>query len=283
MNSLATFGFMRGVSLLFRLYIKASIHAALALTALIGVTEMLFQTPVDSAYYGVVFFGGIAGYNGIKYGMEPWKYRWDFSGGHPLLFIFSLFCLAVASIYLFRLPMDMIFLLGGCVILAFFYGIPVLPGVRNLRSFGILKVVWVALVWTLVSVCIPLWGTEAFGQMDFWVETLQRFLWIVVLMLPFEIRDMNLDPISLQTIPQRIGVRNTLLLGYFLSLCFFGVEFLKESPGSLDISGKSIALVLLLAGLWGSSLPQKKYYASFGVESIPILVYLAMFGIDQLL
>ncbi|WP_445384250.1 hypothetical protein ACT6NV_09580 [Robiginitalea sp. IMCC44478] len=282
MNSLSTFGRMQWFRLFFRLYIKASIHAALALTALIAVTEMVFRIPVAPAYYTLVFFGGIAGYNAIKYGVEPWKYRWDFRGGHALLLIFSLCCLGVALIQLCYLPLDTIILLGCCVIFVFLYGIPVLPGVRNLRSFGILKVIWVSLVWTLVSVSIPLWETAVFGQWNFWLETLQRFLWIIILMLPFEIRDMNLDPLSLQTIPQRIGQRNTLLLGYFLTLCFYGLGFLKENPESLDSYGKTIALVLLLGGLWGSSLPQKRYYASFGIESIPILVFLSMYLIEYL-
>ncbi|WP_445381406.1 hypothetical protein [Robiginitalea sp. IMCC43444] len=279
---MSTFGKMQWFLVIFRLYIKASIHAALALTALIAVTEMVFHVPVAPAYYALVFFGGIAGYNAIKYGVEPWKHRWDFRGGHALLGIFSLCSLGVAFIQLFYLPLDTVILLGCCVVLVLFYSTPVRPGVRNLRSFGILKVIWVSLVWTLLSVCIPLWETAVLGQRDFWLETLQRFLWIIILMLPFEIRDMKLDPLSLRTIPQRIGERNTLLVGYFLTLCFYGLGFLKENPESLDGYGKTIALVLLSVGLWGSSLPQRRYYASFGIESIPILVFLSMYIIEYL-
>ena len=39
-------------------------------------------------------------------------------------------------------------------------------------------------------------------------DTFQRFLFVVVAILPFEIRDIQYDSLKLSTIPQQIGVAN---------------------------------------------------------------------------
>ena len=46
-------------------------------------------------------------------------------------------------------------------------------------------------------------------------------------MLPFEIRDMQYDSLKLSTIPQRIGVMKTKIIGVFM-LLFFLLEFFKD-------------------------------------------------------
>ena len=44
---------------------------------------------------------------------------------------------------------------------------------------------------------------------DVWIEATQRYLYVVIAILPFEIRDMQYDSIKLSTIPQQIGIIKT--------------------------------------------------------------------------
>ncbi|MCP9235825.1 hypothetical protein [Lewinella sp. JB7] len=69
-----------------------------------------------------------------------------------------------------------------------FYLIPLYPGGPRLRDLAYLKVVWVALAWTLVTDIFPL----GFGHHDF-TETGIRFALTLATALFFDTRDVALD------------------------------------------------------------------------------------------
>ncbi|MEJ2583753.1 MAG: hypothetical protein P8Z38_01500, partial [Robiginitalea sp.] len=230
--------------MVFGWYIKASIHVSLALISMVAFTGLVFGMEVSHHYLLALFFGSIAGYNGIKYGLEPGKHSYRVPGGVSALVLISLLCLVVAFYHLSYLPPHVWVLLLVCGGITALYAVPVMPGLRNLRSRGVLKVVLVALVWTLASLWIPVWGSPGAGDWDLWVETFQRLLWVSLLMLPFEIRDMHLDPPHLRTIPQRWGIGATRMLAWAGVLLFAGATWLKDSPASGELLCKSIV------GLW---------------------------------
>jgi len=98
----------------------------------------------------------------------------------------------------------------------------------------------------------------------------QRMLFILVLILPFEIRDMQLDFKNLKTLPQKIGIKKTKKVGFVLLLFSLTMEFLITT----SLSNKNIYLLIsfiLLLFLMRSSQNQSKFYSSFWVESLPIL------------
>jgi len=95
-------------------------------------------------------------------------------------------------------------------------------------------------------------------------------LFILVLILPFEIRDMKLDFKNLKTLPQKIGIEKTKKVGFVLLLFSLTMEFLITT----SLSNKNIYLLIsfiLLLFLMRSSQNQSKFYSSFWVESLPIL------------
>ena len=96
-------------------------------------------------------------------------------------------------------------------------------------------------------------------------------------MLPFEIRDLNYDEVRLATIPQKIGLKYTKMVGVFLLGLIFLLEFFKDECASILIL--SVVLILTLLFLVLSNKNQSKYYSAFWVESLPILwlVILLMF------
>lgn len=158
--------------------------------------------------------------------------------------------------------------------LTLLYAVPFLSGFqKNLRSIGYLKIIIVALVWTGTTVVLPIYDTDLGFSYNVVLISIQRFLLVVTLILPFDIRDVKYDAISLQTIPKKIGVQNTKKLGYVLLTMCLVLEFFISSSIEFKISFLVIYSLLLIL-LFKSSENQSKYYSSFIVEAIPIFWFL---------
>ncbi len=267
---------MAFLRMVFSWYIKASIHVSLALVSLVAFTSRIFGIEVPPHYYLALFFGSVAAYNGIKYGLEPGKHPYRVPGGRSALVLVSLLCVTVAFYHLSFLPPYVWLLLMVCGGITALYAIPLVPGRRNLRSLGVLKVFLVAVVWALASLWIPVWGFIDPGNWDLLVETFQRFVWVFLLMLPFEIRDMHHDPPSLRTIPQRWGVGATRRLAWAGVVLFVGATWLKDDPATGEFLSKGIIGLVTGASVSFAKEAQARYYASFWVEGIPIFAWLLL-------
>lgn len=251
------------------IYVNGSFHVSAVLVSLVAYTAMLSGLEVPAAYYGALFFGSVAGYNCIKYGAEPWKSRPKPGGQIRLIFWLSLLCLGISLFFLSKLPLRYWWMLAGCGGLAALYALPVLPGFRNLRSFGLVKVPLVALIWVATSLWIPVWGTGNTLGWDLGWEGQIRFIWICLLMLPFEIRDMEYDPPSLRTLPRRWGVSATRWVGWCGAVLFFLMVGLKQDPGGCEWTSKGAAALMTGLAVQFSRRRQGPYFASFWVEGIP--------------
>lgn len=267
---------MHLLRMVFGWYIKASIHVSLALVSLVAFTGRIFGIGVSHHYLLALFFGSIAAYNGIKYGLEPGKHPYRVPGGFTALVLLSLLSLTAALYHLSYLPPHVWILLMICGGITALYAVPLMPGLRNLRSRGVLKVVLVALVWTLASLWIPLWGSPEAGSWDLKVESFQRLIWVILLMLPFEIRDMHHDPPDLRTIPQRWGIGVTRRLAWAGVVLFVGATWLKDTSDSGEFLTKFLVGILMGISVTFAREKQKPYYASFWVEAIPIAAWLLL-------
>jgi 4-hydroxybenzoate polyprenyltransferase len=105
----------------------------------------------------------------------------------------------------------------------------------------------------------------------------QRFLIVVVLILPFDIRDVKYDAISLQTIPLKIGIEKTKKLGLTLLVFSLILEYLFASELMVK-TPFMIFFFLLIMFLMRAKVDQSKYYSSFWVESLPIVWWLLLLG-----
>lgn len=274
---------MKWLNSAFDFYLDASVHVAVAVLALMGVTGLLFDFQVDAHLLYFVFFGTIACYNFIKYGVEAEKYILVSSGYHRYIQFFSFVSIGVAAYHANFLPLEAWYVLFFLAFLIALYAIPVLPQARNLRSLGYLKILMVAFVWGGTTVILPL--VMEYGELAFQahVEALQRFLLVLVLMLPFEVRDLAYDAPSLRTIPQRYGIEGARKLGYFLTLAFFGLTALKAGPSTAEWISKGILALLLIGILRATRKEQSKYFASFWVESIPVFWWILLAGLSLIL
>lgn len=94
-----------------------------------------------------------------------------------------------------------------------FVEIPFVKSKKKLRDFGWLKIFFVALVWSVTTVVVPLQNSFVEPVMMVFL-LLRRFLFILALTLVFEIKDLQSDSASnLETLPMVLGIQNTKLLG----------------------------------------------------------------------
>jgi 4-hydroxybenzoate polyprenyltransferase len=257
--------------MIFQWYIRGSIHVSLCLLALVGFSSAVFDAEVPKVYYLALFFGSIAGYNTIKYGPESGKH-WRLVGGERR-FVIALSALSCGAgiYYLMQLPPGVWLLLFLAGIITVFYAVPLKPGGINLRSYGLLKVILVALVWTVLSVWAPLWGQEELKGWDVGVESFQRILWVFLLMLPFEIRDLKTDPPQMKSIPQRFGLRATRNMAWGIAVLFALATGMKDSLAVGEFGVKTAVAVLMGLSISFATEKQHPYYAAFWVEGIPLV------------
>lgn len=267
---------MRGLQTIFDFYLDASIHVALAVLSLMGLTALFFNIPLDINLSLFVFFVTIASYNFIKYGVEAEKYILVAGSYHRYIQFFSFIALGLAAYHANYLPIRVWGVLGILAVLVGLYTLPILPGVRGLRNLGILKLLLIGFVWGGTTVILPVLSVQKELPWEVHIEALQRLVLVLVLMLPFEIRDLAYDKPSLRTLPQRIGVNATRNIGAAASLLFFLLTFLKDKVSTPELLGKAMLFLALLLILWRTGKNQTRYFASFWVEAVPVFWFLLM-------
>lgn len=257
-------------------YINSSIHVALAVVSLAYVSLLELHLSMDWPLLFFVFFSSVTGYNFVKYfGVARFHHR-QLTHGLKVIQIFSLGCFLLMLVFLFQLKPKTIVYIGVFGLVTFLYAVPFLPKKlfmdqqKNLRNIGGLKVYVIALVWAGVTVLLPVFDNAAAFSMEVWVTAMQRFLLVMLLMLPFDIRDLQYDSLKLATIPQKIGINNTKIMGSFMAILFFILEFLKSelSARSLLLT-LAVTLVVVLFIVFANK-RRSDYYSSFWVESVPI-------------
>jgi hypothetical protein len=267
---------MTWIKRIFDFYLDASIHVALAISSLVHITALTLNINVPTALYFFIFFGSICCYNFVKYGVEAEKYILVANRYHKNIQFFSLGCLFVAFYQVFFLSERVLIgllVLGGITGL---YALPVLPKNKNFRSLSGLKILIVATVWAGTTVILPVISENEAISWNVKVETLQRFLLLLILMIPFEIRDIQYDSPELKTLPQRAGIKGSKWIGVCWAILFFATTFLKHDFDAASVYAKAVLFIILLVVLFLTKLNQGKYFSSFWVEAIPIFWWIIL-------
>lgn len=255
---------------LFDFYINSSIHVGLAVTALTGITIVRYDLPSENPLLLLVFFGTITGYNFIKYAGIAKLHHRSLAKNLRVIQVFSLSSFVILVYLSFQVSPEVLYLGAILGLLTLFYALPVFNK-RNLRTVAGIKVYVIAVIWAGVSVLFPVVQTEWILNQDLVLEFFQRIIFVLVLILPFEIRDLKYDPADLKTIPQVLGKRRTRQLGVGLLAAMLLAEIGKSSL-AWD-SMVPLVLTLLVTGSFvlGAREDRSIYYTTFWVEGIPII------------
>lgn len=251
-------------------YIHASIHVAFAVLALVLMTNHMFQQSFDLPMAGFAFFGTLFGYNFIKYEVffrEKLPFR---KALKPTLHL-SILALAAGAYCFFCLKLKTQITSILFFVLTFLYTVPVFSTKKNMRNWSGIKIYIVAFCWAGVTTLLPMinFGIELYQ--DIFVKFCQRFLLVIVLILIFEIIDLKDDEQTLFTVPQKLGIAKTKYLGYLLLIPFYFLEFFKTNIDANQLIVNIILVFVTAIFLFFANENRNRYYATFWVESIPIL------------
>jgi hypothetical protein len=271
---------MRVLKYLFDFYIQSSLHVALAVYALIRITFLKLNISYDAsvAYFG--FFGTIVGYNFIKYDELARVKKIKLTKTFKAIIVLS-FISALAAFYYFLELKTKTKLIGfGALLLTILYTLPFFPHKSNMRNWSGLKIYLVAIAWVGVTVLLPVINAEFDFSILVILKCMQRFILVFVLMLIFEIIDLQFDEKSLETIPQKLGEKKTKWLSYSLICSFFVMDFFKPNITSQQLLITFLVALILAIFTFFATSKRNKYYTSFWVESVPFfwLVLLLIFS-----
>lgn len=257
---------------LFRYYINSSIHVALSVYSLLLSFIHKHNLDYQEALVYTIFYGSITAYNFVKYAPIAKLYHRRLTKNLKVIQIFSLVSFLALVYYSFLLPLrtNGVLICGLLLILA--YTIPFVKN-KNLRSLGKTKIYIVAFCWVISCVVAPYIHYKQTINWGLFLKSLQVFILIIALIIPFDIRDLKYDSSNLKTIPQLIGVQKAKFIAVSLLVLFCGLDFLLYGK----IAGTSSAICIII---WGSlilrmSKNTNDYYCSFGIESFTI-VYLIL-------
>ncbi|MDV7187102.1 hypothetical protein R3X25_07395 [Lutibacter sp. TH_r2] len=256
-------------------YIFSNIHVAIAGFCIVKITLLKYSI-IENLVPFFVAFSIVVSYNFIRYyeiktNRLKWFKSW-FETYKIFIFLVSIISLILGSILLLKMNLDTksTSLLLLFYLITLFYVIPFSKKNKkefSFRNFPFIKIYSIAFAWAGVTVLFTLSVYNIEFTADVWIEFLQRFLILIVITLPFDIRDLLTDPKELKTIPQTLGVLKSKYYGSILLVVFYGLEFLKGNP--LLKSTLLIAIITFIFLLF-STPKNNRFYTALWVESIPI-------------
>ena len=160
-----------------------------------------------------------------------------------------------------------------------------LAGGSRLREIPGVKIFLISILWALVTVTLPAVEAEKFGSTQVALLTLERFLFIFAITIPFDIRDLPFDNQSLQTLPQRYGVQGAKGIALFAILMLdlvlvaqwgLGYYALPQLIGLIAVAELSAVLVFM------TNEERDDAYFSVLIESLSIQLFVVVWAVQYL-
>jgi hypothetical protein len=214
----------------------------------------------------------------LKAAMHSW-----ISSHYILLILLNLIASIKVVVFVFQLSLVELLVLFPFAILTVLYMLPVFSfkGISYpLRKIPGLKIFCIAISWAGLVTFFPLVEKAVPIGIDSVLFFVQQFIFVLVLTIPFDIRDMNFDAKELKTIPFIFGLDTTKRIAFFLLLTINIVSVVFFNFNEVIVLC-FISLVLTIL-IWNSESRQSKYYASFWVEGIPILWFATLYLFDAI-
>ncbi len=215
-------------------------------------TNLLLHFPLNTfTFYCFVFGATLAQYN-LHYLVKTTavansqRLAWSRANKnlHKIL-LASGIILILFSFFSFRLHHFLILSVLGAI--AFIYSFPVIPFGRKkrIKDYGFLKIITLALLWTLVTVWFPI-NSMPFDTGLFVFVFFKRFVFMFVLCLLFDIRDIEIDrEEKINTLAVILGRKKS----YFLSYIFISVFIILSLLQYFYYPEKVMLLAMLLSAL----------------------------------
>ncbi len=192
--------------------------------------------------------------------------------------------LILFSFFYFQIKHFIVLICLGFV--ALLYSFPFLPfgNRKRIKDYGFLKIITLALLWTLVTVWFPINDREVSRALFIFIFA-KRFVFMFVLCLLFDVRDIEIDDKEeINTLAVFLGKKKSYLLCYFLLIVFvllsyfqylffpqtgFFIAMLASAAatfGTMEITRKTNSDFIYLAGIDGMMIVQALLVYLFGLK-----------------
>lgn len=262
----------------------SNLFVSLCVVALAIRTALVLDLNVDSSFFIFIFFSTLFTYNFQR--LTRFKYKeyssknviWNKSN-YNISKIICLISFLISFVFIFSLNQTSLYLLIPLFIVSFLYPLKLFSKL-SLREIPFLKIFLISIVWTLTTTLLVVIESNSSLSFKLMPLLLDRFLFVLAITIPFDIRDLKLDKSDIQTIPMVFGVngaKNIAFVCLFLSaiLVFSQYYFLDIDYRFLYSYFFTCSLSALL--VWHSETSNKDFYFAFFVEGLSLFLLISYF------
>jgi 4-hydroxybenzoate polyprenyltransferase len=219
---------------LFEFILFSSIFAAACAVAFCMETNILLNVPLNHyTFYLFVFAATLVQYNlhylvkkvAVK-NSERLSWSQKNKNLHLILLMFGCLLMLI-TFFSFHWHHFLILVCLGCV--SFLYSFPFLPFTKKkrIKDYGLLKIMTLALLWTLVTVWFPVSDMNV-DKLLFTFVFVKRFVFMFILCLLFDVRDIEIDRSEkINTLAVILNKKKSYFLSYLLLLLFVVLSALQ--------------------------------------------------------
>lgn len=263
--------------------VYSNVWIALGAAATTWQSMLLFEKDVNYFYILFVGFATLATYNFqriIKFRNRPeylqaGRNNWLFRNRKTLTLI-TLIAGIGTSFFAFYLPSSAYPILFVMALVSLLYVVRFFPrkGKRlALRDLPLMKVFLIAIVWTVVSVVIPLQNSTGFDSFPpsttFLLLLMEKFAFLIAITIPFDIRDVAFDAPEQKTIPQLLGVQKSIYLAVLFAIVSFSAStllFLSGNYSALTLGAFAVSALVNLFFITNSNPEKSEMFFAGGVD-----------------
>jgi 4-hydroxybenzoate polyprenyltransferase len=264
---------MNGIKSFFRFLINTNILVSFCVSSLALSSELLFY----SSNYQIskfVFFATLFTYNfqrivRIKRGIAHKRKQWTLNN---LNLVYSLIVIGtIGSFYHF-------FLFNrNTQILIFITGIVSILYPLGLRKIPFCKIFIISFTWTISTMILLISENNILLNTNTYLHVISRFLFVLAITIPFDIRDIKYDHVKLKTIPIIVGITKAKAIAIIAIFALQLVSSYQFVNYNLNF-GYFIAIILscIFSAILIRKSEERKsdFFFSFWVESLSIVFYL---------
>lgn len=262
----------------------SNLFVSLCVLALAVRTALILDIKVESYFFYFILFSTLFTYHFQRIIRISYKeyssdnLNWNKSN-FKLSVIICLISLIVCFGFVFSLNQTSLYFLIPLFLISFLYPLKSFSKI-SLREVPFLKIFLIAIVWTFTTTILLVTESNNSISSKLIPLLLDRFLFVLAITIPFDIRDLKFDKNEIKTMPMVFGVRgakNIAFVCLFLSVLAVVYQYCY-----LDLSYRflfSHALTCTIAFLFVtySETSNKDFYFSFFVEGLSVILLLSYF------
>lgn len=265
----------------FAFYIFGNIHVALAAYSLTKITFIQFDIQ-NQTLANFIFFATVLAYNVIRIfqinSINSMTSIWIVANKKGLILL-NLMTLTGVIYYGLGFELSDFLILLPFVFATIFYVLPFKGSINGLRHVPGLKLLLISFTWAGITLYLPIYGAGIEETSHLWLYFLQRFLLVLAITIPFDIRDASFDLPELATLPQIVGIERSKIIAVVALVAVLAISWYLMDNDTIYFKIDLLMVVLGTLMILFTTENRSRYYTAFWIEAIPVLWYLLyLFG-----